>query len=384
MSTQASDTGAVDSEMNDLMKKLYTKITEQLPVEKESFQLLQGTKPLPSKNSDLFRELDFVPVESLASTLTTTPSNRFTGEYDAVLRATHYPDDGAWRDAMGDYLDEWETYKQKHWDMGEDLVKLFDFWSKKYMPIDQGSRARSEFRKLHPNPHSEAQKAYRNKEYQVDGVRKWRPDKSEIRNQLNDAPQRELSFNSSETSKNVDHTWANGKLSGRYRFFSGGASGEYEKLNKKASSSSVSVEATFTHFTSLGLSPGDWFHTEQLRQAYQNPDNRNVWNSSDTNTWETFFGDDGSFERKVAEIVMYDGLEATITSHADYSSEEYEKVESQETVGFWPFVQFTSDNGHVEDVTHTEESSLEVTISSEVGLPQLWGVSVKSMDEIFG
>ena len=377
---------AGDEAMDTLQDQWYNALVSGLSLDSDSFQIVQGSNPLGNTSKEVWNTFNSVPPHSLSHVFDGSEVNEFYADYKAVLNSLKYQSGDQWAEMLGDKIYEWRKYKMAHEDqIGEKgLLPVFRTWAEINLDPNERTRAVAAFEQASHGPIAEAQAAVFNPQYiDPDLGPKFSLTVKDLTDALAKGQKRTINFDSQTASKDVEHTWAQGEASGVIEFFTGGASGSYDHLTEKASSSRVTIDATFDSVVARPAKPGGWFHSDALNIAYTTKDNT-VWQSGVKPTWETTFGDEGNLKRLATEMVAVDGIEATITSHASYSEEERKQIEGSASVSYWPFGSFHASAGYSSDVSFDDQGTMTVKISVAKGNPGILGVNVDSMGKILG
>lgn len=374
--------------MEQLQNRWYNTLVTGLDLDKNSFQLMQASESIGSSTENLWQLFNSVPPHSLTQVFTPAEFNNFFDDYKAVVM-TIIPQSGKeWRHIMGDDLNDWVAYKKKNADqiLNKGIEKAFEDWATVNLPDQRARKAVTAYKQMAHGVVNEAVDAVLNPQYRKDGKKNGYPAFSQTIQDLNDAvdhgTQYHVSFDSETASSDVEHTWAKGEVSGLYEFFSGKAGGSYDHLSKKASQNKVSVDVTFQKVATFSMAPGGWYHSNALSLAYNTNDNT-VWPAGQKPTWEGTFGDHGNLKRNAVAAIVVDGIDATITSHAEYSSEEQTEIKAETSASYWPFVSFSASGGHSSDVSFDDNGTMTVKMNVKRGNPHILGVNVSPIGNTF-
>jgi hypothetical protein len=192
-----------------------------------------------------------------------------------------------------------------------------------------------------------------------------------------------ISFDSSTMDKKLTHTTVEGSASGFYEIFSGGASGEFDQLNTMAAFSEWKIEGKIGHNATLPVGPGEWYDSGEVDRAHAARNNYTVWNKdANAGNWETYFNEtSGSLARAVSQLVLVSDYSITVTSHAKYTEEQYQKIVAGATFGVWPFFSASAKATNETDHEHGENGTLVTKHTLDPGLIQIWGVTVSELTE---
>lgn len=378
---------AADDAMQTLTVQWYNTLVAALNLDANSFQLVQAAQPLGTTSTSLWQYFDSVPPLSLNQVFSSSRFNSVYQNYRAVVN-TIVPQQGSqWADVMGDGLAAWNTYKKEK--VTADLLKsngglvgVFDEWADLNLDDARAGQAKTLFRQLRNGVVTLAVNAVNDPAYvDTSGVPKFDVTIDDLRAALTHAPAQRVTFDSATASKDGSHTWAHGEVSGSYEFFRANAGGQFDQINSKTSGARVTVEVSFDRYLSFAARPSLWFSSAALNLAYANRDNT-VWPAGQHPDWNDTFGEHGNLRRFAAELVVVDGLTATITSEATYASDERRLIEASASAGVWPFFSASGEGGHSTAVTFDDAGRMTVTVTTPKGNPAVLGVNVLPIDRL--
>jgi hypothetical protein len=79
-----------------------------------------------------------------------------------------------------------------------------------------------------------------------------------------------------------------------------------------------------------------------------------------------------------------DGITATITSYASYSSAQQTTIQQESSGGFWPFYWGSESSTYTNSVSFNSSSNLTYTMSSQAGNPMFIGGLVLPASQYLG
>lgn len=382
--------------MKQLQAKWYNSVCAGLSLDRDTFQLIQGSKPIGSTSGSVEQMFDAIPPKQTSRTYNPSRINSFYQQYSDVISVLKKQNIGGdqLRRVLGDDYQAWKEYAQNHPSQMQSVgpVQFFHNWAVINIP-GKAQQATNVFKKTIgkgvKGPISKAQNKLSN--YSLDG---GEPDYTHggsststidaLTGALKHGKPASISFDSSKASSKTSDTWAEGGVGGFYDFFVGEGGGDWEKLNQKASSNQVTVDAEFKHTCSFSANPSkEWFDSGALSIAYHN-NNQTVWKAESNPDWEDAFGDDGSLKRLVTSVIAYDGIDVKVTSHASYSSEEKEHVDGETDVGVFPFFDLEAASGHSKHVSRESDGAMTVQYSLPIGNPNFLGVNVNPIESVVG
>lgn len=381
--------------MQNLQGAWYNALCSSLNLNADEFQLVQASKPLEYTSDTLERIFDAVPPKSVAHDFNPSQRNSFFDQYRNVVNAIKIQGEAGdqFRQVMGDHFADWQKYKKNNEDqiMNLGIETAFKRWADINLPASAGRKAKSVFVQMHEHTGTIGRAKRKIEKYSPDddvpAYNHGDADLSTIkalRNALNHGKQETISFDSSKASSSVDHTWAEGEVGGIYDFFEGAAGVETDTLTKKAASQDVTVEATFDHVISFTAKPSrEWYSSAALSNAYQTKSNK-LWPAGGTVTWDNTFGEGGSLRRGVSSIIVYDGIDMTVTSHASYSKDEQKDINDAGEIGFWPFFEASAAHHNHQHTHFEDDGAMKVTTKLPTGNPNILGVNVNEMSDVLG
>lgn len=377
---------AGDQVLSSLQNKWYNVLTAALGLDANSFQLLETNLPLGNTSKFLWDIFNSIPPETLTRVYSLSGANIFYDDYKAVVMNLVPQDGGRFQKAMGDYLPQWESYKKtlKPTDLTNGLAPVFKAWSEINMPVDQATAAYTAFIQVQNGVVGQAVEEVLNpKNIDPNFGPKFTKTIDDLKMAVPSGVSKSFSFDSSTASSDVSHTWAQGNVGGLYSFFTGGASANFDKLSKKAASSSVSVEGSFQHVLPFQAAPVGWFSSAALNLAYTTKDNT-VWTTGVKPDWETTFGPNGNLLRLASSLIVVDGIKATITTEASFSSSEQQEITSSASIRFWPFFSAGGTGGQYTKATFDDKGKMTVHIDMPAGNPSILGVNQIPIGEALG
>ena len=380
-SASASSTG--DDAMNALQSKWYNTLVAGLGLNPNTFQLLQSSEPLPSTSSGIWNIFNSIPPDTLTQVFSQSSFNSFHDTYKAVVMNLIPPDGAQFRQTLGDAYPDWQAYL-KTLKPGTTVIDAFNEWAQTHLDPGTATKAYIQYQQLLNGTVGMAVKNVLNPAY-IDANNGPMFSKSiqNLRDELPQAPARTLSFDSATASSDVSHTWASGSVSGAFEFFRGGAGGSFDQMTQRASSSRITVQASFGRVLSFAAAPGGWYNSAALSLGYRNSDNT-VWTPGQQPDWESTFGSNGNLQRLSTELLVVDGIDATIPSSAAYSVSVQKKITASASAGFWPFFSASASGGHQTKVSFDSSGSMTLHITQPRGNPQVLGVNVLPIQQVLG
>jgi hypothetical protein len=366
-----------------MQAKWYNTITAALGLAPGQFQLLQPTSPLGNTSDLLWSYFNNLPPETLTSSFNPGGGNRFYDDYRAVLGQLSSQNDGAFQRDLGDQYDAWLTYVKTLTPLPKitDLPGIFQSWASVYAP-DIAQKGATDLANNLNDPIFRANMAVLNQQSFLQGVPDFSQTIAGLRSAIQGATGASFSFDSSSASADTTKTWASGEVSGFWDIFTGSASTSYSHLTAKAASSSLTVTGTFKSVLTFAASPGSWFDSAALGAAFHTQDNT-LWKHG-TPSWDSTFGPNGNMNRFTTSLVVVDGIDATITSSATYSSQEQTDVKANVKFGIVPFFSLGASGGYSSDASFDDQGRMTVKISNPAGNPVVLGANVVGTSDYLG
>ena len=353
-----------------LQAQWYNTLTASLGLSPQRFQLLQPSAPLGTTSDSLWAYFNDLPPDSLASA-GLSGGDQFYSDYAAVVNQLLSQNGGRLKAVLGDDYAKWETYIQGHPPAaGQDIISAFRAWAIVNAP-DKTSSGSAALSAALNDPIFLASQAVLNTSGFINNTPNFSRTIDDLSAAVQSAPSVSISFDSSNASSDISSTWSAHSTGIFFGVYSGDSS--ESTFSQKASSARFTVTGTYQHVLTFQADPGSWYSSAALGTAFSQPDNT-VW-SHGTPNWMMTFGPNGNMLHFTGSIVVVDGVDLTITSHASYSSDEQAHYRSHSSGGFWPFYSSSSTYTRDSDVSFASDGSLTVKVSSPAGNPLVLGVN---------
>jgi hypothetical protein len=380
--------------MKTLTEKWYNTMVAGLNLSSQTFQIYQSNVVLGNLSTEMWAIYDSIPPLSVTQQAEPSQISRFSDNYSGVIN-TLLPSGGLeWKKTMGDSYPDWVTYlsEVKPPLPAGGMLTVFTQWAQLNIP-DPGKaqKAITQYSQILNGVVPVAQARF----ITAAGVYAYNKSIDDLRSAVKQAPSGSYTFDSKTASSDISHTWAQGSISGAFRFLWGGGSSSYDKVNEKFGSSSVNINVTFKHVLAFAAGPlqtetfvGDkkypgWFSSAALNYGYQNKGN-DVWPVDGSASWASTFGPSGNLQRFATNLVVGDEMTMTMSSSASFSTEERQLILGQASGGFWPFFSASGSGGTQSSVTFDDSGKMVATMTSPAGSPLILGVSVLPIGQIFG
>lgn len=358
-----------------LQAKWYNSIVAALGLVPAQFQLLQPTSPLGDTSDLLWSYYNNLPPRTLTNAFNPGGGNRFYDAYRAVLSQLSSQNDGAFRRDLGDSYDAWMTYVKSLSPLPKitDLPGVFQSWAAIYAP-DVAQKGATDLANGLNDPIFRANMAVQNQQAFLKGVPDFSRTIADLRSAVLGATGGSFDFDSTKESSDTSSTWAKGEVSGFWDIFTGSASTTYSHLTAKVAGSRVTVQGSFDHVLTFDASPGSWYDSGALGAAFHTRDNT-LWKHG-TPSWDSTFGPAGNMNWFATSLVVVDGIEATITSAASYTSDDQTAVQANLKAGFVPFFSLGASGGYSSAAHFDDQGRMTVTITNPAGNPVVFGANV--------
>ena len=304
---------------------LYNTLCESLHLSNTQFQMIQGVLPVQTNAAGLYNFIDGTPPESVATLYTSNPVNGLNGNMQIVI--------GDAKPGFLTTLAENNYVNPKYW-------------------VDNNVA--------------------------VDPI--YTPPFSDLYSQVEHGSSAVVSFDSATANSNISSSWAKSTGYAGVGFWGTSSSSVSESVNKKASSSRITVKITINKYAYLQVRAGGWFTQGFFTDQYKNP---GKWSNGQT-AWDKVFGSKGSCQNIANQVLLVNGYTIETTTHASYTDSEYTSIDTSKDTNVWPF--YTSSSHSIATQTHTHNSDKSITtiISCKPGNLQIFGVGVITTSSAMG
>lgn len=382
--------------MGTLTAQWYNALVAQLNLDPSTFQLIQASTPLGTTSPQLWSYFDSVPPAALAHNFNPSQLNSFSQAYGAVVGNLKPQNASTFMQVMGDYYANWASYLAGYTGTlpSGGILALFSQWASLHIP-DPGvaQAATTAFSQLQNGLVSTAWSMFMAAKASGKGFA-YNGTYSQVQIALPSAPASTVTLDTSTASSDVSHAWASDTDDGIFSFFSGGDS-SYDQVTVQLASAGLTMKVAFQHVMTFSAGPLNqpssdpilsgytpWYNSAALQLAYGTQDNT-VWNNTPP-TWNTTFGPNGSLQRLTTGLVIVDGITVSITSDASFSSSDQQQFRQASSGGFWPFYDSSEQSGWTSNVNFADNGTLQATVSSPAGNPQILGAIVTPIGHVLG
>jgi hypothetical protein len=396
--TMTSDSSAAKA-METLTAQWYNAVIAGCELDPDTFQLAQGFQLLGNTSESLWNTFDAVPPKTLTHYWNPAQINNFSSTYGGVVNNLIPQNSNRFQQIMGDYYAQWNAYlhtsPQPKIPAGG-ILELFQEWEQLNMPPDLGQSAYTAYQEVAQGVVPIAVQKWIDAGGGASGTKAYNATIEDLRSKITPAtPGARVAMNSSTTSKDVTHTWAQGEAGGVFDFFMGGGSADWDKLTAKVSSAGVEIDAEFTHLATFTTGPlaqpssdptlkayKPWYYSDAINLAYHN-DDYFVWNQTPP-SWAETFGPSGNLRYLTTSIVVVSGVTVTTTSAASFDESEKESVKASAEFGFFPFFEAEASGGWTHHFEFHDSGGFTVTSTVPEGVPVILGAIVTPVSSIFG
>ena len=394
------------SKAQDAMKKLnaqwYNCLTSQLGFAGNTFQLVQGYSPVGTNMEWLWNILDAVPPLSVDSYYNPSQLSRFSQNYAGMLSALMPATNYKLQKDLGDtYYNAWTEYKGTLSPVPQGTLawaKAFANWANAKLPQNMVEQAIGDYNTMLQDPVTVAKNEVTEVQYSPThkGVFAYDVTYNQLQMDLNNAPSKAASFNSTTESSDISNTWAKTQVSGLVDIFSGAGSATYSRFTTELTSAGINIHVSFDKLVTLAAGPliaqssdpllkpyAPWFNSAALHEAYASKSNT-LWKPTSPITWESTFGRNGNLLRNTSALVIVDGITLTMVSGASIAKSDRQDFSAAVSGGIWPFFSVSGQAGWTRTTTFNDDGKVVVTSKCAPNNPQLLGVIVTPITSIFG
>ena len=364
-----SFTGITNAWYNQLCSKL------NLPI--GNFQLTQPVG-VPESDADLWAYINLIPPQTLKFNYWYYKQPTFFSQYAAIVNQLQFPEN-SFEKAIGKAtFIKWNNYLKSLPQPPPDntLPTVWFQWAMLNAPA-VANIGRSDLScQLLIKSARAALAPYQGVNAKQPG---FSPSLSALNATLQASPSTQFTYTSSDADPHVANScWVPGNDPSLFGIYTGSWCGFL--INQKFAQSSITVSVTLEHFALVSVTPGDWYNSGLLNLALTSA-SAPPWSSA--TEWEGYFGAHGTFTYAIGAVLAVDGISLTLTSDADFTSEEQAIIKSQSGAGYWPLY-----GGQLSSIITNEISfdsgNLTIKCNSEPGNPILIGNNAVKINQYLG
>ena len=378
----------VTKNVNDLNAGWRNVVSDALTLDKDTFQLAQGTLGLQTDDSSgMFEMADGVPPYSAVGYYDASGKNKRSAAYNMLLHALVPSTAGGMRKALGPKYAKWEAYRQANIGTSKTQEQLFGEFADAYLDPGQKIAGQSVFAAAASDPLLQALTAYVNPSFKTAFVNSagdnfslptYSGDISTAQSMINNSKSVDIFFDSKSMNTSSSGTTVSGSVSGFVDIFSGSLGGSLTTLNTKAAASRFTVTGKIGQNATVPTTAGGWYVGSQLGRAYNAKDDFTIWDAdANQGDWDSFFGQNGLLARRMSQLILVSDYSLTVTSEASYSQSDLTTIKAQAGFGIWPFFSARTEATHTQKATIDKDGFLSVTTTLAKGKIQIWGATVE-------
>ncbi|MCM0594574.1 MAG: hypothetical protein KA716_32070 [Gloeotrichia echinulata DEX184] len=304
-------------QLSDATAGLYNTVCQGLNLSNKQFQLIQGVLPVQTRSQDLYNYFNAIPAETVAILYVGTPFNTLSGNYEVLF--------------------------------------------------DEAKNSRIK---------TKAETDFDNSAYWVGGQPgvnpRYAPPFEDLSTLVGRGGYATIKYDSLSANTNISDSWARTTSGAGVGFWGTTSSSVSEELNKKASSSRITVDITLNKFAYLAIQPEGWFRSGFFTYQYQNVQQ---WVGGQAQ-WDKYFGEKGTCTRLSFQALVVDGYDYTVTSYANYSSEEFQKIQNNQSTNVWPFYTSSRQSTATQSHSFNDDKSITTRVVCKAGSLQIFGIGV--------
>ncbi|MEJ5999788.1 hypothetical protein [Paucibacter soli] len=393
---------AAQTAMNTLAAQWYLAVTKGCKLATDQFQLMQGAMPVGATSENLWNIFDSVPPLTATTFYNPAQLNSLSQDYGGVISALIAQGALQFQTDMQDSYAAWNNYKKTITPLPSDNLgwsKAFSSWAQANLPQSQVTKCITDFNTMLEDPIAMASNQLLNVQFAPSNMHPndyvYTTTIEQLTLALNNATPASVTLNSSTDSSDVSHTWAQTEASGIFDIFGLGGDTSYDSLTTKITSAGVSIQAKFAKLVTLPAAPlkqpsddnelsqyMPWFNSAALGEGHAKQDNT-VWKAGDAISWASTFGPNGNMQRFASSLVIVDGISMTMTSKAALSTADQASFKAAAAGGFFPFFEAEGSGGWSHNVSFDDQGNITVSSSSPAGNPQVLGVLVSPITDLF-
>lgn len=367
----------------DVQNGFYNALCQGLGLSTSTFQILQPSPPLltgAGADAFLWGYFNNIPPFSLTQNYIASGGSQFFSNYQGLISALKAPPSSFESDIGPDAVRDWRQYLRSlspH-PAANQLPDLFFNWALIEYPevADTGS---ADLSALLLDPISSAGLAlqpYRGH------LPDWSLSYNDLLQLLPSAPSVSFTFSSSQMSSDVSTTWTGGDNSGFFGLWGGSNSTSTE--SSQFAASSITIDASFAHVLTFQASPGVWYTSSAMGDAYSHQSGP-PWNPQSTITWQnTFDRLNGNLARFMVSLIVVDTMNITIQSDGIYGGDFQQAVQNNKSAGLWPFYTSDSSGGAFTTAQFDDQGHMTVKVNTAANIPVVIGGNVLPVDRFVG
>jgi len=364
--------------MTILQNRWYNSLANALGHYPSSFQIIQPTPPIVANDEGLWACSNVFPPYSLTFNTVLTEADPFFDSYATVLSQLQYPESSFEQDIGAQNFINWKSYllTLSSPPTVAQLPLVFYQWACIYAP-DVASTGQADLTQdaylfnaqqaLQPYLAPEARSP--------DFLMSW----NQLLALLNVSQGAKWTFDSSTEPPFPENTWTDGINIDFWGVYAG--AGSNLALSQSFGESQIQASITINALAVLPVIPGAWYNSSIFNTAYS-AHNSPPWKTDANPNWDATFGIDGNMRHFFNNLLIADGVNITLHSHADYTSDIQHQIAANASTGLWPFYAPTS--AIISNKVSFDSSGMSIEIASQSGNPMLIGANVLGVNQYLG
>jgi hypothetical protein len=387
--TNGRQLGGTPQAVVDLQNNWYLAL-DQVVGGNANFQIIQPNTPIAPQATDdqLWQYFNNLPPAALNNNLTLSGGNQFYSDYTAVLSQLQSNALTNFQNVLGSYYPLWQRYLAtvSPFPTLQQLPNVFYNWALVNAPTVAGA-GRSAYQAALLDPIFQAQTMALNTAGFVNNTPNFTQGVTQLFQQIPAGSAQIIQFDSAKHYGDVSQTWAHGNSGAFFGIF-GSSDATTSQLSQQFASARVTATIHLQHMiTFVAAPPGapnGWYSSAALGMAHSASTGGQPWRAGADPSWESTFGPDGNMQNFVSALIVADGINATITSYAQYSASQQTQIQQQQQSGLWPFYWSSSSSSISTNVSFNSDSTMTYSISSPTGNPLIIGALVQPAGQYLG
>jgi len=359
-----------------IMNAWYNQLCSSLNLSVNNFQLTQPVG-VPENNESLWAYMNHVPPATLKYNYWVYNQPTFFSQYAAIIKQLQFPESSFEKDIGKAAYTKWNNYLKglPQPPPENTLPSIWFQWAMLNAPSVANIGRTDLSCQVLINSGQAALAPYLGPTSKTPD---FLPLFSDLTTTLPASPSVEFLFNSIDGNPDVSNSWVPGNDPEFFGLWTGSWCGF--PINKKFAGSTISISVRFEHVAVVTVTPGAWYNSGLLHLALAS---KSVppWDS--TTGWDTYFGEDGTLNYAIGSVVAVDGITLSLTSDADFTSEEQAVIKSQVAMGYWPMY-CRQKLPVIKNEIYFESGKMLITCYSAPGNPVIIGNNVLKINQYLG
>ena len=359
-----------------IMDAWYNQLCNSLNLSINNFQLAQPVI-IPENKEDLWAYINLVPPKTLKYNYWYYNQPAFFSQYAAIVNQLQFPESSFEKDIGKATFTKWNNYLKglPQPPPENTLPSVWFQWAIIHAP-SVANIGRTDLSCLVLIKSARAALA----PYQGPNAKspEFLPLFSDLMTTLKASSSVNFSFASMNDNPDVSNSWVPGNDPNFFGIWTGSWCGFL--VNKKMAQSAISISVQFEHISVVPVTPGSWYNSGLLHLALASKSTP-PWDS--ITGWDKYFGIDGTLNYAIGSVLAVDGISLSLTSDANFTSEEQSVIKSQVEMGYWPIYCQQKLSVITNDVSF-ESGKMTINCHSNPGNPILMGNYVFKIGQYLG